>query len=200
MLSLLWASMRSLLLFKLEYGVAIEGRFASRRGSVCRFIGLANLFGAILLLIGGVIASAQSSSKQRPNHIVSAPQLKQDEARLWALLAKDPNDAGALSGMAWIRSRQGNYLAAISFLERVNLRRPNDPSVTAALRLDRYRFFMSEAKTALATGDVATARLRYGSALEIFPQDVMAYRGLRTAGGMPGSVDRFGASSRLVAR
>jgi len=150
----------------------------------------ATLFGASWLIAIAGLADAQSSTQRVNSEATLAglsdhAQLKQDEVRLWAVLAKDPGDAGALAGMAWIRSRQGNYLAAISFLEHAKLRRPHDSSLDAALRLDRYGFFMGEAVSALAKGDIATAHSRYGSALQIFPRDGAAYRGFQNTRGKP---------------
>ena len=161
-----------------------EDRVPSTTNYVCCFTRAAALFGVSWLLAAGGLAPAQSSSQRVESPAASAEsrygaQLKQDEDRFWVLLAKDPGDVGALAGMAWIRSRQGNYLAAIGFLEHARLRHPRDSSLDAALRLDRYRFFMAEAKTALARGDVATAHSRYRSALQIFPGDHAAYEGLQ---------------------
>jgi tetratricopeptide (TPR) repeat protein len=94
------------------------------------------------------------------------------------ILAREPGNAGALAGMGWIRSRQGNFLAAISFLEQARLKRPNDHTLAVALDLDRFRFLISEARFALASNDLVAAQKRYLEALHISPNNREAYAGL----------------------
>jgi tetratricopeptide (TPR) repeat protein len=108
-------------------------------------------------------------------------QINDDETRLTAILAKHPEDVGALAGMAWVRSQQGNFPAAISFLEHARSERPNDGPIAAALELDRFRFYMSEARLSLASDDPATAEKRYRSALQIRPDSREAAAGLKAA-------------------
>ena len=97
------------------------------------------------------------------------------------ILARNPGNAGALSGMAWIRSQQGNFSGAISFLEQAKLKRPMDHALSLALDLDRFRFFMSEARYSLASNDPAGAQKRYRAALSIRPNNREAAAGLRAA-------------------
>ena len=108
-------------------------------------------------------------------------RLKQLEKRLMAILDKSPNDPGALSGMGWVRSQQGNFLGAISFLEHAKLKRPNDRSLSGALELDRFRFFMSEARLSLVSGNPTSAEKLYLSALQIRPDSSEAYTRLQQA-------------------
>lgn len=95
------------------------------------------------------------------------------------ILAKDPGNAGALAGMGWIRSQQGNFLAAISFLEPARRKRPNDHQLAVALDLDRFRFLMSEAQYSLASNDLIAARKSYLAALDIRPNSREASAGLK---------------------
>ena len=97
------------------------------------------------------------------------------------ILARDPGNAGALAGMGWIRSQQGNFPGAISFLEQARLKRPKDHALAVALDLDRFRFFMSEARYSLASNDLIGAQKRYRAALEIRPNNREAVAGLRAA-------------------
>jgi hypothetical protein len=105
-------------------------------------------------------------------------RLRLDEARLLGILAREPGNAGALAGMAWIRSQQGNFLAAISFLEQARLKRPNDHALAVALDLDRFRFLISEARYSLASNDLVAAKKRYSEALKIRPNNHEASAGL----------------------
>ena len=97
------------------------------------------------------------------------------------ILAREPGHAGALAGMGWIRSQQGNFLAAISFLEQARLKRPNDHTLAVALDLDRFRFLMSEARYSLSSNDLIAAEKRYLAALDIRPNNREASAGLNAA-------------------
>ena len=96
-------------------------------------------------------------------------QLKQDETRLLAILVRDPDNLGALAGMAWVRSRQKNYLAAVSYLERARQKHPGDQALSVALDMDRFRVIEAEADHALSSGDLASARKFYALAIRIRP-------------------------------
>ena len=106
--------------------------------------------------------------------------MKQDETRLLAILARDPDNPGALAGMAWVRSRQKNYLAAVSYLERAMQTHPGDHALSVALDLDRFRVIEAEADHALASGDLASARKFYTLAMRIRPHCAEASAGLRS--------------------
>jgi len=98
-----------------------------------------------------------------------------------AILAREPGHPGALAGMGWIRSQQGNFLAAISFLEQAKRKRPKDHTLAVALDLDRFRFFMSEARYSLASNDLILAEKHYLAALDIRPNNREASVGLNAA-------------------
>lgn len=112
------------------------------------------------------------------SNIPKAARLRNDEARLMAILVTQPDNAGALAGMGWIRSQEGNFLAALSFLEQARLQRPNDPALSVAIDLDRVRFFLSEAQYSVSTNDFKTAKQRYMAALEIRPNSHAASAGM----------------------
>ena len=95
------------------------------------------------------------------------------------ILAREPGNAGALAGMGWIRSQQGNFLGAISFLEQARLKRPNDHTLAVALDLDRFRFLISEAQYSLASNDPVAAQKRYLAAMDIRPNNREASAGLK---------------------
>jgi tetratricopeptide (TPR) repeat protein len=106
--------------------------------------------------------------------------LTKDETRLLAILASDPDNAGALAGMAWVRSRQKNYPAAIGYLEKAKQERPDDRALSVALDLDRFRAIIAEADYALAAGDLIAAEKFYALAIKIRPQNHEASVGLQS--------------------
>jgi cellulose synthase operon protein C len=124
-------------------------------------------------------ASRAAVVDRSTDRALKAIQVKSDEARLMAILAKEPSNAGALAGMGWIRSQQGNFLGAISFLEPARLQRPDDHALNLALQLAGFRFHMSEAQNALTSNDLTTAEKRYQSFVEIRPNNLVSSAGLR---------------------
>ena len=107
-------------------------------------------------------------------------QLEREETRLLAILVRDPDNLGALAGMAWVRSRQKNYLAAISYLEPATQKHPGDHALSVALDLDRFRVIEAEADHALSSGDLVSARKFYALAIRIRPHCREASAGLRS--------------------
>ena len=103
-----------------------------------------------------------------------------DEQRLTAILASYPDDAGALAGMGWVRSRQRNFPAAISYFEAAKRQRPNDTKLLYALDEARFQLMMQEARECLKTRDLVNAENRYRAALQIRPHSAEAMDGLRT--------------------
>lgn len=122
--------------------------------------------------------SKQSTPPSVPSQPSDAIRIKQDEARLLALLAKDPEDAGALAGMGWVRSRQKNYTAAISYLERAKLKRPDDRNLNTALEEARFHVLLTEAQNSANSNEPETAQKFYAQALEIHPNSREALSGL----------------------
>jgi cytochrome c-type biogenesis protein CcmH/NrfG len=147
----------------------------------------------MVLLAGGFVLTvcamqAQTAARQRvtsPGGVPSAEaaKIRQDEARLTGILARNPEDAGALAGMGWVRSRQRNYTAAVSYLERALRRRPGDTKLKFALDEARFRVMMDEAEHARAAGDAEAARRFYLGALAIRPSPE-ASQGVRAAAGV----------------
>jgi tetratricopeptide (TPR) repeat protein len=151
---------------------------------------------SILLFIGvtGWAQSHTQSTDIKPTHAALEPrcaaapissngdasQLKKDEIRLLAILASEPDNAGALAGMGWVRSRQKNYLAAVGYLERAKQQRAGDRSLSVALDLDRFRFVLGEADYALSSNELTSAEKFYALAIEIRPHDRAARVGLRS--------------------
>ena len=108
-------------------------------------------------------------------------KIKADEHRLMGILSRQPDDAGALAGMGWVRSRQHNFPAAISFLERARQQRPHDHRLAYALDEARFELMMQEGLQSLKANEFETAEARYRAALEIRPHSKEANDGLRAA-------------------
>ena len=143
------------------------------------------LAGSLLLLADGATRAqtpAQPPQPARARSLSADPaRIQQDETRLLAILARNPDHPGALAGMGWVRSRQHNYPAAVSYLERALRQRPHDPQLTIALDQARFHVLLSEAQHALASGNAESAHRFYSAALAIHPHDRQAIEGLRAA-------------------
>ncbi|MDP9049127.1 MAG: hypothetical protein M3O31_00165 [Acidobacteriota bacterium] len=120
------------------------------------------------------------ASARRPSN-GNESQVKKDETRLLRILARDPDNVGALAGMAWVRSRQKNYLAAISYLERAKRKSPGDLALSRALDLDRFRVIIAEADHALSSNELTSAAKLYALAIQIRPSSRDASMGLQSA-------------------
>jgi tetratricopeptide (TPR) repeat protein len=142
------------------------------------------LASSLLVLAGCALQAqpAQTSKQTAPEPTPSLPtdsaKVKQDEVRLLAILAKNPEDPGALAGMGWVRSRQKNYTAAISYLERAKQKRPNDPGLNVALEEARFHVLLAEGHNALTANDLDSAQAFYSRALIIRPHSREALDGL----------------------
>ena len=145
------------------------------------------LLASSFLPIGVCAIDAQTARPQQPppaRPSASAPadpaRIKQDEARLLAILAKDPEHPGALAGMGWVRSRQKNYTAAVSYLERALRQHPHDPHLSVALDEARFHVLLAEAQQSLASDQLDLAQKFYSGALGIHPRSHEALEGLHT--------------------
>ncbi len=98
-----------------------------------------------------------------------------------AILAKDPNNAGALAGMGFVRLQQANFLGAISFLEQAKQKDPTDRTVAAALDTARFWSIVAEGQSALNSNDLVAAEKNYHSALALRPDSPEALVGLGNA-------------------
>jgi tetratricopeptide (TPR) repeat protein len=141
------------------------------------------LLAGTLLLLTVCAARAQTPAPSpQPSIRPDDPaKIHADEARLLAILTRNPDHPGALAGMGWVRSRQHNYPAAVSYLERALRQRPGDPQLNLALNQARFHVLLSEARHALVSGDPGSAHRFYSAALAIHPRDRDARDGLRTA-------------------
>ena len=157
-------------------GRIVRPRGLATSGLLARGILLATLLHPLQAQLNHAGLSGRSRSDA-----LNPEKIKQDEARLLGVLSDDPENAGALAGMGWVRSRQGNYLGAISYLEKARQKRPNDHALTVALDLARFRMTMKEARISLSAGDLKAAEKYYLLALQIRPHNSEALAGFCTS-------------------
>jgi len=148
---------------------------AIRRISVAVFVALCI---SKVLAQGAISAQGASAADAAAYSKLNAGQVDAAAAAFQAVLATQPNDAGALAGMGQVRILQGNYLGAVSFLEQAKQASPNDPTIAAALDGARYHFLMSEGHDAQSAKDAVDAEKRYREALELRPADSDAVNAL----------------------
>jgi tetratricopeptide (TPR) repeat protein len=115
------------------------------------------------------VQTSQSSADAAAYQKLNAGQVDDAATAFQAILAAQPNDAGALSGMGQVRMLQGNYLGAVSFLERAKQASPNDATIASALDSARFSFLMGEGREAQEAKDAEDAEKRYREALELSP-------------------------------
>lgn len=113
--------------------------------------------------------TSQSSADAAAYQKLNAGQVDDAATAFQAILAAQPSDAGALSGMGQVRMLQGNYLGAVSFLERAKQASPNDATIASALDSARFSFLMGEGREAQEAKDAEDAEKRYREALELQP-------------------------------
>ncbi|HXE09220.1 MAG TPA: tetratricopeptide repeat protein [Acidobacteriaceae bacterium] len=113
--------------------------------------------------------SAQASQEAAAYQKLNSGQVDDAATAFQAILSAQPNDAGALAGMGQVRMLQGNYLGAVSFLERAKQASPNDETISSALDSARFSFLMGEGRDAQQAKDSEDAEKRYREALELRP-------------------------------
>ena len=109
---------------------------------------------------------------------LNAKRLEEAETKFKAILLKNPDDANALAGIAYIRMQQANFGGAISFLVQAKQDGSKDPGLDAALATARFWFTMGEGSIALNQENLPAAEKQYRIALEMRPASVEALEGL----------------------
>ena len=124
-------------------------------------------------------ASAGRSAEDRAGYqALNAKHLQQAEDRFKAVLAKTPEDNGALAGMGYVRMQQGNFGGALSFLVQTKQDGAKDPGLDAAINTARFYYTMGEGAIALNENDLPGAEKQYRTALGMRPKDPDALEGL----------------------
>jgi hypothetical protein len=110
----------------------------------------------------------------------TAKHIQQAETRYQAVLAVQPGNPVALTGMGSIRIQQRNFPGAISYLEQARQIQPRDKALAAMLETARFWFYMDEGHHSLVSNELTAAERRYLSALELRPDSRQAFAGLHT--------------------
>jgi tetratricopeptide (TPR) repeat protein len=113
--------------------------------------------------------SARSAMEVQAYKELNAKHIEQAEVLFKVILDSDPNNPRALAGMGYIRMQQGNFLAAISFLEQARQGNLNDKGLAEALETARFWFLMGEGQAALNDDDLTMAEKQYRAALLLRP-------------------------------
>ncbi len=100
------------------------------------------------------------------------------ERRFAALLQKEPNNGRVLAGMGFLRMRQQNFGAAISYLNQAEADGYRASIVQKALENSRFWYTMGEATQALNSNQFALAQTKYREALTMNPRSPDALNGL----------------------
>jgi predicted Zn-dependent protease len=138
--------------------------------------------------------SAQSAAEVEAYKALNAKHIDQAEALFKAVLERDPANSRALAGMGYIRMQQGNFLAAISFLEQARQGNLNDKGLNEALGTARFWFLMGEGQAALNDNDLIMAEKQYRAALLLrpgSPEALTALAGTLDKAHQPGSAASF---------
>jgi tetratricopeptide (TPR) repeat protein len=109
---------------------------------------------------------------------LNAGRLDEAERRFSELLAKDPNNGRVVAGMGFLRMRQQNFGAAISYLEQAKADGYQAASVEDALQNSRFWYTMSEATQAFTNNQFESAQTLYRQALAMNPRSPEALNGL----------------------
>jgi Flp pilus assembly protein TadD len=120
------------------------------------------------------------ATKTPDDEVPTAEHTEDADARPIAVVPKQTGDPAALAGIGAARIRQGNFIGAISYLERAQQTLPKDRAVATALETARFWFYMDEGHHSLVSNELAAAEKRYLSALELRPDSHEAFMGLRT--------------------
>jgi tetratricopeptide (TPR) repeat protein len=124
------------------------------------------------------VARTRAAAETAAYQALNANRIDEAETRFKAILAGEPGDSKALAGMGYVRMQQGNFLGAISFLERAKLNNSDDKGLAAALDTARFWFIMGEGQQSLNENDLTTAEKRYRAALALRPDSPEALEGL----------------------
>ncbi len=100
------------------------------------------------------------------------------ERRFDELLQKEPDNGRVLAGMGFLRMRQQNFGAAISYLSQAEADGYKARIVQNALENSRFWYTMGDATRALNSNQLALAQTKYREALAMNPRSPDAMNGL----------------------
>ena len=100
------------------------------------------------------------------------------ERRFDELLQKEPNNGRVLAGMGFLRMKQQNFGAAISYLSQAEDEGYKARTVQNALENSRFWYTMGEASLASNSNQFGLAQIKYREALAMNPRSPEALNGL----------------------
>jgi tetratricopeptide (TPR) repeat protein len=100
---------------------------------------------------------------------LNSGHLDEAEQQFQALLAKEPHNARALSGMGYVFMKQGNFAAALDYLEKA--RAAGATKLEGAISTAQFWSRMAQAGTEQKSGDAQAAAKHYRDALSLKPND-----------------------------
>lgn len=121
---------------------------------------------------------ARTPEERAAFNALNAGRLDEAERRFGALLAKEPNNGRVVAGMGFLRMRQQNFGAAISYLEQAEADGFKARIVEGALENSRFWYTMGEATQAFNNNQFDVAQSRYREALAMNPRSPEALNGL----------------------
>jgi cellulose synthase operon protein C len=98
---------------------------------------------------------------------LNSGQLDQAEQQFQALLAKNPHNARALSGMGYVAMKRGNFAQAVDYLEKA--RAAGATKLESTISTARFWSRMAQAGAEQKSGDAQTAAKDYRDALSLKP-------------------------------
>jgi tetratricopeptide (TPR) repeat protein len=121
---------------------------------------------------------ARTPAEMAAFNALNAGRLDEAERRFNELLAKDPNNGRVVAGMGFLRMRQQNFGAAISYLEQAEADGFKAGIVENALENSRFWYTMGEATQAFNNNQFDAAQTHYREALAMNPRSPEALNGL----------------------
>lgn len=109
---------------------------------------------------------------------LNSGHLDEAEQRFNDLLTQEPNNGRVVAGMGFLRMRQQNFGAAISYLEQAEADGYKAAIVENALQNSRFWYTMGEATQAFDNNQLDLAQARYRQALAFNPRSPEALSGL----------------------
>ncbi|MGD1106009.1 MAG: cellulose synthase subunit BcsC-related outer membrane protein [Terracidiphilus sp.] len=109
---------------------------------------------------------------------LNARRLDEANQRFTDLLAKDPTNGRAAAGMGFLRMRQQDFAAAITFFTQAEQNGYKAKIVQDALATSRFWLTMGEATQAFSQNQFDVADAKYRAALAMNPRSVEALNGL----------------------
>jgi len=121
---------------------------------------------------------ARTPEEQAAFAALNSNRIDEAEKRFAALIDQDPTNGRVIAGMGFLRMKQQNFGAAISFLSQAEAEGYKEKAVEDALANSRFWYTMGEATQAFDNNQFDLARMKYTDALAMNPKSPDALKGL----------------------